>query len=143
MGKKFITRDRVRWSDVDRAGIIYYGRFQRFFEIAETELFRQVGLSYSTLSDQLGIWLPRVQTHFDYRAPLRLDDELEVRTWVGRFGHKSLTLKFQVFKNEGEVLVADGHIILAAVAQDGFHSVAVPQAMKDALQEYVEDEASA
>jgi acyl-CoA thioester hydrolase len=138
MNKKFVTTDRVRWSDVDRAGIIYYGRFQRFFEVAETELFREVGLSYAALKDHLGIWLPRVQTHFDYRSPLLLDDLIEVRTWVGRIGNRSLTLQFEVFKDEGKTLVADGRIVLACVLSEGFQSTPVPQEMRQKLAAYTE-----
>src|ERR1043166_2286479 len=98
MGKKFTITEHVRWSDIDRAGIIYYGQFLRFFEIAETELFRAVGLSYAEVFDKLGFWLPRVQIHFDFRKPLVLDDLIEVSTYVGRFGNKSLTLQFEVNK---------------------------------------------
>ena len=45
MTRKLFTIDEyVRWSDVDPAGIIFYGAYVRFFEIAETELFRSAGL---------------------------------------------------------------------------------------------------
>ena len=43
--KKFTIEERVRWGDVDAARIIFYGAYIRFFEIAETELFRSVGLA--------------------------------------------------------------------------------------------------
>ena len=35
--KPFVIDEYVRWSDVDFAGIIFYGAYVRFFEIAETE----------------------------------------------------------------------------------------------------------
>ena len=41
--KKFTIEERVRWGDVDAARIIFYGAYIRFFEIAETELFRAAG----------------------------------------------------------------------------------------------------
>ena len=44
--KTFTIEERVRWGDVDAARIIFYGAYIRFFEIAETELFRAVGLPY-------------------------------------------------------------------------------------------------
>src|SRR5919206_4162161 len=96
--KRFTIEEHVRWSDIDRAGIIYYGQFLRFFEIAETELFRSVGLPYSVVFDRLDIWLPRVQIHFDFRKPLLLDDLIEVSAYVARIGNKSLTLRFEVNK---------------------------------------------
>jgi hypothetical protein len=33
----FVIEEYVRWSDVDFAGIIFYGSYVRFFELAETE----------------------------------------------------------------------------------------------------------
>jgi len=137
MPMRFTIEEHVRWSDTDRAGIIYYGQFLRFFEIAETELFRSVGLPYSEVFDRFDIWLPRVQIHFDFRKPLLLDDLIEVSAYVGRFGNKSLTLRFEVNK-KGEIdLVAEGNVVLACVSRATFKSVSVPAEIIEALKPYV------
>ena len=140
MTKRFTIEEHVRWSDIDRAGIIYYGQFLRFFEIAETELFRAVGLPYSEVFDRFDIWLPRVQIHFDFRKPLVLDDPIEVSAYVGRFGNKSLTLRFEVTKKGESDLVAEGHVVLACVSRSTFKSVAVPAEIIRALTPYNADE---
>jgi acyl-CoA thioester hydrolase len=137
MAKRFTIEEHVRWSDIDRAGIIYYGQFLRFFEIAETELFRAVGLPYSEVFDRFDIWLPRVQIHFDFRKPLVLDDPIEVSAYVGRFGNKSLTLRFEVTKKGEGDLVAEGHVVLACVSRSSFKSVRVPSEMVEALKPYL------
>src|SRR5882762_2135182 len=137
MPKRFTIEEHVRWSDIDRAGIIYYGQFLRFFEIAETELFRAVGLRYSEVFDRFDIWLPRVQIHFDFRKPLVLDDLVEVSAYVGRFGNKSLTLRFEVNKKGESDLVADGHVTLACVSRSTFKSVPIPADIIEALTPYL------
>ena len=137
MHKRFTIQEHVRWSDIDRAGIIYYGQFLRFFEIAETELFRAVGLSYSDVFERFDIWLPRVQIHFDFRKPLVLDDPIEVSAYVGRVGNKSLTLNFEVNKKGENDRVAEGHIVLACVSRSTFKSTPVPVEMIDRLKPYV------
>jgi len=139
MPKRFTIEEHVRWSDIDRAGIIYYGQFLRFFEIAETELFREVGLRYSEVFDRFDIWLPRVQIHFDFRKPLMLDDLIEVSAYVGRFGTKSFTLKFEVNKKGETDLVAEGHVVLACVSRSTFKSVAMPVEIIEALTPYLKD----
>src|SRR3989442_1060926 len=53
-----IIEEYVRWSDVDFAGIICYGAYLRFFEIAETELFRTAGLAYRDVFDRYDVWFP-------------------------------------------------------------------------------------
>jgi acyl-CoA thioester hydrolase len=115
MHKRFTIEEYVRWSDTDCTGMIYYGQFLRLCEIAETELFRAVGLPYSAVFDRLDIWLPRVQIHFDFHKPLVFDDLIEVSAYVGRFGSKSLTLQFEVTKKGETDLVAGGRIVLACV----------------------------
>src|SRR5258705_8740505 len=136
MANRFTIEEHVRWSDIDRAGIIYYGQFLRFFEIAETELFRSVGLPYSDVFDRFDIWLPRVQIHFDFRKPLLLHDLIVVSAYVGRFGNKSLTLRFEVNKKGESDLAAEGHIVLACVSRSSFKSVSVPAEIIERLKPY-------
>lgn len=62
-------------------GHIFYGAYVRFFEFAESELFRTVGLSYSRMYDTLDVWLPRVHIECDFHNAARLDD-LEVSVQV-------------------------------------------------------------
>ena len=139
MARRFTIEEHVRWSDIDRAGIIYYGQFQRFFEIAETELFRAVGLPYSEVFDRLEIWLPRVHIEFDFRKPLMLDDLIEVSAFVARLGTKSITLRFEVAKKGESELVAEGKVVLVCVNRGTFESVPVPAEVVSALTPFVED----
>jgi YbgC/YbaW family acyl-CoA thioester hydrolase len=137
MPKRFTVVETIRWSDIDRAGIIYYGQFLRFFEIAETELFRAVGLPYGEVFDRLDIWLPRVQIHFDFRKPLVLDDLIEVSAYVARLGTKSFTLRFEVNRKGESDLVAEGHVVLACVSRSTFKAIVVPSEIIAALQPYL------
>src|SRR5215210_5055906 len=133
---KYCIEERVRWGDVDAARIIFYGAYIRFFEFAETELFRAVGLPYGVMFDELDVWLPRAHLECDFRRAARLDDLLEVYVYVGRFGHKSLRLDFEV-RREGEAeAIADAHFVLVAVRRDSFESVPVPEELKRRLALY-------
>ncbi|MCC6995324.1 MAG: acyl-CoA thioesterase, partial [Deltaproteobacteria bacterium] len=93
---QYTIQERVRWGDVDAAGIIFYGAYIRFFEIAETELFRSVGLPYTVMFEELDLWLPRRHLECDFLRPAKLDDMLEVAVCVGRVGTTSLRLEFEV-----------------------------------------------
>lgn len=134
--RKFTIKERVRWGDVDAARIIFYGAYIRFFEYAETELFREVGLQYGVMFDDLKIWLPRVHLECDFRRAARLDDLLEVTVFVGRFGTKSMRLNFEVRRNGEEDLIATAHFVLAAVNQDTFETVPIPAELRERLAPY-------
>ncbi|MGB8510020.1 MAG: thioesterase family protein [Pyrinomonadaceae bacterium] len=133
---KYRIEERVRWGDVDAAGIIFYGAYIRFFEFAETELFRAVGLPYSVMFEELDIWLPRAHLECDFRRAARLDDLLEVAVYVGRVGHKSLRLNFEVRRKDEIALLAEAHFVLVAVRRDTFDSIPVPDELKRRLAPY-------
>ncbi|HEX8423862.1 MAG TPA: thioesterase family protein [Pyrinomonadaceae bacterium] len=135
---KFRIEERVRWGDVDAARIIFYGAYIRFFEIAETELFRSVGLPYGRMFDELDVWLPRAHLECDFRQAAQLDDLLEVSVYVGRVGTKSLRLNFEVRRNGDPSIVAEAHFVLVAVRRNTFDSVPVPDELKRRLAPYTQ-----
>jgi acyl-CoA thioester hydrolase len=136
--KKFTIEERVRWGDVDAARIIFYGSYIHFFEFAETELFREVGLPYGVMFDDLGIWLPRVHLECDFLRAARLDDLLEVGVYVGRFGNKSMRLNFEVRRKGEEELIATANFVLASVKQDSFETIPIPGTLRERLAPYTQ-----
>ena len=133
---KYTIEERVRWGDVDAARIIFYGAYIRFFEFAETELFRAVGLPYSVMFDELDIWLPRAHLECDFRHAAQLDDLLQVSVFVGRIGTKSLRLDFEVRRQGETELTASAHFVLVAVRRNTFESVSVPDEIRQRLAPY-------
>src|SRR5215470_4755795 len=129
--KKFLIEERVRWGDVDAAGIIFYGSYIRFFEIGETELFRAVGLPYGKVFDELNIWLPRVHLECDFHRAAQLDDLLEVSIYVGKIGRTSLRLNFEVRRKDKEGAIehdpmATAHFVLVSTLRDNLQPIPVP-----------------
>jgi len=133
MHRKYTIEERVRWGDVDAASIIFYGAYIRFFEFAETELFRAVGLPYSVMFDELDVWLPRVHLECDFHHAAQLDDLLEVSVFVGRFGNKSMRLDFEVRRKGDTLVIADAHFVLVAVRRDTFETVPIPAELRERL----------
>ena len=133
---KFIIEERVRWGDVDAASIIFYGAYIRFFEFAETELFRAVGMPYAVIFNELDILLPRVHLECDFRHAARLDDLLQVAVYVGQFGNSSMRLNFEVRRKEEDMLIAEAHFVLAAVRRKTFETVSIPEELRRRLAPY-------
>ena len=125
-------RDRVRWSDVDVMGIVYYGRYLRFMEAAETELFRAVGFPYDVLADEHGVWIARIRLECDYRAPAKLDDEIVCRAELRKIGGSSMTFTFPIERADGTRLV-DGTLVLAALDRTTLKAARVPAVLREAL----------
>ena len=142
--QKFTIEERVLWGDVDAARIIFYGSYVRFFGIAETELFRAVGMPYGKVFDELDIWLPRVHLECDFHRAAQLDDLLEVSVYVGNIGRTSLQLNFEVRRkrDNGEIepdLIATAHFVLVAARRDTLEPVPVPEELRRALEPFSEN----
>ena len=135
---RFRISEFVRWSDIDLAGIICYGAYVRFFEIAETELFRAAGFPYAELFERFDFWLPRAQLHFEFRHPARLDERLDVEIWVAHLGRSSLRLQFEVRRSGAEPrpLTAEGHAVLVAVDRRQLRPIPLPPTLTAALASY-------
>jgi acyl-CoA thioester hydrolase len=139
--RKFTIEERVRWRDVDAAGIIFYGAYIRFFEFAETELFRTAGLPYGVMFDELDIWLPRVHLECDFYQAAKLDDLLEVAVFVGKIGRSSIRLNFEVRCHGKLDLVAAAHFVLVTVRRNTLASVPVPAELRKRLDPFTASDA--
>ena len=134
---RFRVRETVRWSDVDLAGIIFYGSYVRLFEVAETELFRAAGLPFSRLFEEFDLWLPRAALHFEFRRPARLDDLLDLEMWISKIGTTSLRLQFEVYRSAPErELTAEGYAVLVAVRRADMKPVPLAPELVAALGPY-------
>ena len=132
------VRERVRWRDVDMMGIVYYGKYLRFIEAAETEFFRAIGFPYDLIADELGVWIARVHLECDYRAPARLDDEIVCRAELRKVGGSSMTFAFPVDRtgDTGPVertRLVDGTLVLAALDRTTLRATRIPAPLAAAL----------
>ena len=136
---RYSIEEYVRWEDIDAAGIINYQAYLRFFGLAEAELFRSCGLSFRTLFDELGIWLPRAHVHCDFHVPVTLDELLIVEAWFGRIGRSSIELDFAVRKKDDpSIVTATGQYILVTVRQGEFKPTPVPDVLRQRIAPFVE-----
>ena len=72
----------VEFSETDMAGIVHFSNYCKYMEAAEHRFFRSIG--YSIVADQTDpqVGWPRVQVEFDYKKPLRFEDEIEIHLLV-------------------------------------------------------------
>ncbi|MGH7718134.1 MAG: acyl-CoA thioesterase [Gemmatimonadaceae bacterium] len=136
MKKPFVVSEYVRWGDVDLAGIICYGAYIRFYELAETEIFRAAGLPFRDIFERYDIWLPRKVMHAEFEHPALLDDRLKVVTYFSRLGRTSLTINFDVMSADGSKLHAAAYQVLVCVSRKSFEKMPLPAEVVRALEPF-------
>jgi len=125
---------RVRWSDVDKMNVMYYGAYLRHTDAAEAEFFRAFGFTYDSLHEQHGIWLARVHLDVRYVAPARLDDDLATHARLVKIGGSSIHLVLPVERQADGKRLADVRLVLAALDAATLKATRVPEALRSALQ---------
>jgi len=137
MSAQFTTTRRVEFSDTDMAGIVHFANFYRYMEQAEHEFFRSLGLSImQTNDDGTVIGWPRVSASCSFKAPAFFDDNLEVRLNVVRKGVKSLTMKFEFWRDDTEIAHGQVKTACCLIAHgEPIKSIEIPPLYGDRIHE--------
>ena len=125
----FSVRTRVAFSDTDAQGIVYYGRYNPYFDLARVEYLRSVGL----LGHEGGGEFVMRANDVEYFAPARFDDELEIHLHIGRIGRTSITYEFEAHKLPEQTLTVTAHQTLVYVDLDKRCALPIPEDYKAAI----------
>jgi acyl-CoA thioester hydrolase len=132
----FAAAARVAFSDTDAQGIVYYGRYAPYFDVARVEYFRHLGLTTHAVGKELEAEF--VMRHFEitYEAPARFDDLLIVYCRVARVGSSSITFEYAVTDpHEGELL-ATATQVLVNVDLAARASVRIPDSVRGPIERF-------
>ena len=128
---------RVYWEDTDGGGIVYYANYLRFLERARTEWLRARGHSQLQLARDRGIVFTVVSLSVDYRAPARLDDELEITCEPRSDGAASLCFAQRIYRaptaGRAPQLLLEASVRVACVDVDTMRPQRLPEYLASAL----------
>ena len=101
---------RVRYSETDKMGFVYYGNYPQYYEVARTELIRDLGMSYKSIEDN-GYNLPVYKMKITYYHPAKYDDLLRIETIIP--DKPGIKMKFfHKIYNEQDILINEAEVIL-------------------------------
>lgn len=128
---KNITEHRVRYSDTDHFGVVYYARYLDWFEAGRTEILRAKGVTYSEL-EKKGFFAPVVEIKVNYFKPARYDDIVEVETSIEHIGNSSIKFNYKVFNKKTKELLAEAYTVNVFINKD-MKSVRIPEEVRRVL----------
>ena len=94
-GQPFRFRTRVRLVDTDASGRIHFTAMFRYFEAAEVEFLRTLGVTYDVDSS---FNFPRVHVECDFLKVISNDDLIDIEVSVTNLGRSSVRFEFRTFK---------------------------------------------
>ena len=120
-----IYKRRVEFAETDAAGMAHFSAFFRWMEEAEHAAWRSAGLDIWRSGENLS-W-PRISATFDFKAPLKFQDEFEVRTEIASVTRS--TIKWSHTLMRGDTLIGSGSVTAVCVmklADGGMKSTEIP-----------------
>ncbi|HEY7694196.1 MAG TPA: thioesterase family protein [Gaiellaceae bacterium] len=97
---KFTASTRVGFSDTDAQGVVYYGRYMPYFDLARVEYHRSLDMLLSGPREREFV-MRAMQV--EYHEPARFDDRIEVDVRISRIGTSSVRYEFAAYLG-GETL---------------------------------------
>lgn len=115
MPKTFSMTHRVRLSETDALGVVYYGQYFTYFDVSRLELLREIGINLSFLERrELGFMAAEALCR--YRSSAKFDDVLTLNVGIEGIGRSSVVYAHRIAR--GRVTIAEGRVTDVMVRSD-------------------------
>jgi acyl-CoA thioester hydrolase len=125
------TTFRVRYSETDRMGYMYYGNYAAWFEVGRVELLRTLGMTYRKMEDD-GVILPVRDFSVRYFKPVKYDDEVFLKTELVELAGAKITFEYTLMNECGDKMCASTIVLVFCDRETG-RPVRAPKKLQEAL----------
>jgi acyl-CoA thioester hydrolase len=129
--KKDYLQVRVRYSETDQMGVVYYGNYAQYFEMGRTEWLRKFGLSYKWMEDN-GILLPVIDLNVKFKQSAHYDELLTVVTELQKLPAIRIAFNYEIY-NEKKELITTASTTLVFVNKETKKPMMAPEYLLEKL----------
>lgn len=94
---------RIKYSDVDRMGIVWHGRYLEYFEYGRTEWLRALGMPYAGFEER-GLLILVLQASLTCIAPARYDQVVDIDAGIAEMPGARMRIDYEI-RHDSELLV--------------------------------------
>ena len=106
----YISKLKVRYSEVDRQNIVYNSHYLTYYDISLSEmldsLFDQEEYIKETNNE-----FHTVAAQLNFKNPARLNDEISIYTAIKKIGNSSITFTQEIYRDGSDELINEAEII--------------------------------
>ncbi|MCL4424278.1 MAG: acyl-CoA thioesterase [Firmicutes bacterium] len=113
-----ISQVRVRYVETDQMGVAHHSNYLAWFEVARTDLFRQLGIPYPEV-ERAGYYLPVLEAQCRYLQAAHYDDALLVKARLAEIKGLRIRLEYEIFREGEEKPLAAGSTTHTFINRDG------------------------
>ena len=132
---KYFSPIRVRYTDMDAQGRVFFATYLTYFDMALTDYFRAVGYDYGRMQAE-GFDFYYVEALTRFKTGAVFEEELHVHAIIEKFGNTSFTCRCAIFEETSGRLVNSGHMIGVIVDRKSGKPVRVPDTFRKAVAQF-------
>ncbi|MCD4781864.1 MAG: acyl-CoA thioesterase [Candidatus Omnitrophica bacterium] len=133
------VKKRVSFSDVDIMGIVWHGRYTKYFEEGFAAIGREFSLSYKEFYES-GLRAPIVQMHVDYHSPLILDEICTIEARMIWNDGARINIEYTIIKEDGQVAATGYTIQMFIDAESQEHFIVTPPLLENCRNKWINGE---
>jgi len=118
----------LRWRDLDAFNHVNNSNFMTYLEEARIRWFES--LEEEWVTEETAPLLAAVQ--MNYRVPIPYPAEVIVELFADRVGNSSVTIGHRIASMDGNVLYADGHVVMVWINRASGRPTALPDSVRRA-----------
>ena len=111
MHENFYHTVKVYYEDTDAGGVVYYANYLKYLERARTEALSSIGLSNLQIKEKFGALIIVKSCNIEYKKSARLEDELEIRSFIKSITKTSFFMNQFITKNQEAIVDAQVHLV--------------------------------
>ncbi len=134
----FTTELRVRLSETDAVGIVFFGSFATYFDVGRMDYLAHLGLQNfdGVVRDLIPGVVVAQQVQF--HSPATYNDTLALHVRIACIGSSSYTFHILATHKRTRARIASGSLTLVWLSED-FQPVVVPERFRAAIREFEGD----
>lgn len=134
----YTSVQKIRFDDVDGAGIVYYPRFFHLCHAAMEDFFDDAApFSYPHMINQMRLGLPSVHIEADFTAPLMYGDVVIVTLAIVHIGRSSVRLRYQIRRKRDAMLSMTTTITNVMMDLDKKQGLPIPDELRRVFESYL------
>tara|TARA_Y100000748_G_scaffold256249_1_gene222583 strand:- start:606 stop:1034 length:429 start_codon:yes stop_codon:yes gene_type:complete len=134
--KSHIHKVKVRYSEIDCQRIVYNSHYLTYFDISISELLDDV-FNQDRYIKETNNEFHTVAVQMNFKAPARLNDQLEVYSSIKKIGNSSLMFYQEIYKEGSDELLNSAEIVWVHTNQTEMKASTIPEDLRKKFDKYL------
>ena len=134
--KTYISKLKIRYSEVDRQNIVYNSHYLTYYDISLSEMLDSL-FDQEEYIEKTNNEFHTVAAQLNFKKPARLNDEISIYTAIKKIGNSSITFAQEIYRDGSDELINEAEIIWVNTNQNEMKPASIPEDLKNKFSNYL------